>query len=167
MAIAHRIPTKSKSSKPPIIVRFSNWFKKDKLVEKLKALRESINSGEVEELENPFYINEQLTEYTSDLFKEARILRNEGRLEYAWLKNGKVFVKAYGSTETIKVRDYADIEKIRIQFQPQPRSRIDRVSNQIQEKTQHMHGTCVAGLIAILNREIGQTPTLTQVSPVS
>jgi len=129
VAIAHRIP--SKSNKPPIIVRFNNWFKKDELVEGSKALRRSINNGETEEIDNPFFVNEQLTEYTADLFKEARLLREEGRLEYAWSKNGKVFGKLYESLETIKIRDYTDIENIRMRFQPQPRQR----SNSHQSET--------------------------------
>ena len=45
------------------------------MVDKSKALSRSINSSEIEELENPFYINEQLTEHTSDPYKEARTLK--------------------------------------------------------------------------------------------
>ena len=131
VTIAQRIPTKTKSSKQPIIVRFNNWFKKGEMVHKSKALRRSKNSGEVEEVENTFYINEQLTEHTSHLYKKARTLGDERRVQYAWLKNGKVFVKAYDNTETIRIKDYREVEKIRIQFQPEP---IPRTNSQKSDK---------------------------------
>lgn len=51
------------------------------------------------------YFDERLTKETSDLYFDARQLRNQQLLKYVWVHNGAVFVKENDEAKTIRVRD--------------------------------------------------------------
>ncbi|XKL69204.1 hypothetical protein PGB90_006973 [Kerria lacca] len=89
IAIAHRIP--SRRGTAPIIVRFNNWEKKTTLIRKSKIVQltsEKINLNPTQ----PIYIRDHLTNYSRMLLEEAKNLKNEKKVQFAWYKSGIVFV---------------------------------------------------------------------------
>ena len=72
--IVHRMDTKSKDKPRPIIARFSNYNAKSKLCKARLNLRNA--ALKVVEAEKIF-INENLTAWRAELFKEARKLKTK------------------------------------------------------------------------------------------
>ncbi|KAK7586086.1 hypothetical protein V9T40_003962 [Parthenolecanium corni] len=112
VAIAYR-QVQSKRDNTPIIIRMNNWHKKGALVagSKMQKPTWTIN-GE----EKPIFISEDLTEYTNGLLRDTKLLRSEGRVQFVWVKNGKIFAKATEDSKAVKIEEHEDIEVMRLKF---------------------------------------------------
>ncbi len=75
-----RNPTKTRD----VLVIFNNSTLRDQIYRKRKLL---MNKND------PIYINEDLTQYRSQLFFEARKIRKRGQLFGAWTQGGNVLIK--------------------------------------------------------------------------
>lgn len=53
-------------------------------------------------MKRPIYINEQLTSKNQKLYKEARELRRQKIVKFAWVKNGVVYVRQTETSQIIK-----------------------------------------------------------------
>lgn len=49
------------------------------------------------------FINEKLSSYFSLLFKKARDMRRKRIIQFAWVKDGKVFIRINENSKTIRV----------------------------------------------------------------
>ena len=72
--IVHRLNTKSKTEPPPIIVRFASYNAKNKLYKARSYLRNVTSHGLGP---GRIYINENLTSWRTELFKEVRKVRKK------------------------------------------------------------------------------------------
>lgn len=99
------LPANSNSGlPPPIVVQFANSAAKSEMMaaNKSKKLDSLIFLAEHVHPKRPIYLNEQLTRHKQFMFKEARQLKREGRIKYAWTRNGEIYVRK--SEETPHVR---------------------------------------------------------------
>lgn len=107
---AHRLPA-SKQGYPYIIVRFLSRRVRDKWLTASKA-----NVGNVKQIypdlpSNSFFINQHLTSYKKGLLDMAKRLMSEGVYSFAWVKDGKVFVRKTPYSKIIRVRTYEDFDQ--------------------------------------------------------
>ncbi|XKL63983.1 hypothetical protein PGB90_006347 [Kerria lacca] len=110
IAIAHRIPSRRETA--PIIVRFNNWKKKTTLIRKSKIVQltsEKINLNPTQ----PIYIGDHLTNYSRMLLEEAKKLKNEKKVQFAWYKNGRVFVREYENSPAMRIEEVEDVKELR------------------------------------------------------
>lgn len=110
-----------KSGEPAkIIIKFHKLGTKINFLENLKKKTISTkifemipNEGETDDDnnaiyindDNAIYINERLTPYFNFLYKKARDLKKTKNIEYAWVKNGKVFIRKTSSSKVIHVTE--------------------------------------------------------------
>lgn len=96
-----------KSQLPPsILVRFHSKEKRDEIMAKKKSKRDLTTSVLNISAENSrnvnIYINEVLTRRNRYLFKMARDLKRNGKVKFAWFRDGRLLVR---KTEKGRVRE--------------------------------------------------------------
>ena len=95
ISISHRLPTKSASSYPNIIVKFTRRECKDNIYRQRKRLKEytisDINLGRV--AGNKIFISESLTANNKQLFDKCLEYKKEHRYKYIWTWHGKIFLR--------------------------------------------------------------------------
>ena len=108
--IAHRM--KKGNLRPrPIVVRFTNYYSRNRLYRNRTKLRK-VNVGRFIEGADRVYINENLTALRSELFKKVRD-RNDHRNWRIWTLDGTIFVKTDPtSSSAIQIKCAADLAKL-------------------------------------------------------
>ena len=105
--IVHRMKRKSRNLRRPIIVRFRSYGIKSKLCSARRILRNIDFSTMGAE---SIFINESLTSWRAELFKE---LRKKQKQRYpdgkAWSIDGKIFIKTNPSTKVRRIDSYEDL----------------------------------------------------------
>lgn len=102
--------TSKKSGQPPsIVVTVYNNTIKEQLFEAKKGKHlttEIFNDTE----KKPLYVSDALTDLNKFLLSKVKKLRNENKIKYAWVKNGKVLVRKEegGKTKTISLPSQLD-----------------------------------------------------------
>ena len=86
--IVHRINVKSKNQPRPIIVRFTSY--NARVLYKARLHLRNVSSQDLGP--GKIYINENLTEWRAELFKEVTKLRKKYNGK-AWTIDGKIFFK--------------------------------------------------------------------------
>ena len=81
---AGRMGKKSQAKTRDVLVKFNNSAIRELVYRKRKLLTSK---------NDPLYINEDLTQYRSQLFYEARKIRKKGQIFGAWTQHGNVMVK--------------------------------------------------------------------------
>jgi len=108
--IAYRMKRKSKNLPRLIIVRFRSYGIKTKLYNARRNLRNiDFNTVGAESI----FINENLTSWRAELFKE---LRKKQKQRYpdgkAWSIDGKIFIKTNPSTKARRIDSYEDLKDL-------------------------------------------------------
>ncbi|XP_078374344.1 uncharacterized protein LOC144657857 [Oculina patagonica] len=107
--IVHRMNTKFKNKPRPIIVRFASYNAKNKLYKARLYLRnvtsQDLGPGKI-------YINENLTSWRADLFKEVRKVRKKYHNGKAWTIDGKIFFKAEFTSKAQRIDSYEDLKAL-------------------------------------------------------
>ena len=85
-----QLPKKNASSPPVTIVRFNNTLAKKRLVNGKKSMKPT--HPKAKEFGNIF-INEDLTKVNQELFRDARQLKKQNKVEGAWTRDGKIYIK--------------------------------------------------------------------------
>ena len=88
--IAHRMKIKRKDAPRPIIVRFRNYTAKKNLFKARLKLR-NVDLHEIGA--DKLFINENLTAWRAQLFKETRNVKKIYPNGKAWTIDGKIFLK--------------------------------------------------------------------------
>ena len=85
ISIAHRLPRRINDATPaPMIVRFTSRRARNAVYRARKSLAQSRSS---------VFINEHLTANRAALFREARLLVKNKKLQGAWTSNGAVYIR--------------------------------------------------------------------------
>jgi hypothetical protein len=85
ISVAHRLPKQRGDQRPaPLIVRFTNRRARNAVY----AARKTLASHRP-----AVFINEHLTKDRSAIFREARLLVKNKKLQSAWTQNGAIFIK--------------------------------------------------------------------------
>ena len=107
--IVHRMNVKSKNQPRPIIVRFANYTAKNQLYKARLHLRsvfsQDLGPGKI-------YINENLTEWRAELFKEVRKVRRKYNNGKAWTIDGKIFFKPELTAKALRIDSYEDLKTL-------------------------------------------------------
>ena len=109
--IAHRM--KEGNTRPrPIIVRFTNYYSRNRLYMNRKKLRRANFEGFIEGADR-IYINENLTALRSQLFKKVRDKKGSQNWRI-WTLDGTIYVKSdpEGSSAT-QIKCEADLSRLR------------------------------------------------------
>lgn len=112
VSIAHRLPTPRDSRyNPSIIVQFisrevrQQWLvaarrKRPQTTDLAKSLRPG-----------PVFVGEHLTKHCKDLLKVAKSHVKEGKLAFAWTRDGKIFIKKTPQSPARRVLFTLDVER--------------------------------------------------------
>ena len=105
--IVHRMNVKSKNQPRPIIVRFTSYNAKSQLYKARLHLRnvfsQDLGPGKI-------YINENLTEWRAELFKEVRKVRKKYNNGKAWTIDGKIFFKPELTAKPLRIESYENLK---------------------------------------------------------
>lgn len=107
--IVHRLNTKSKTEPRPIIVRFASYNAKNKLYKARSYLRNVTSHGLGP---GKIYINENLTSWRTELFKEVRKVRKKYHNGKAWTVDGKIFFKPELTSKAQRIDSYEDLKAL-------------------------------------------------------
>ena len=80
----HRVGKKVPGKKRQIIVKFVSYWDRNKAISNRKSLRHKYES---------VYINEDLTQHRSKLFKMTRDLKLKHKIESVWTNDGRVNIR--------------------------------------------------------------------------
>lgn len=104
----HRLPLRGETDTSdriaPVLVRFSSRVTRDKWLSK---------KSELKNRESKIYLNENLTAQNKDLLWKMKSKAKEKEYEFAWVKNGKLFVRRTPRSRIIRIASIDDLEKIR------------------------------------------------------
>ena len=106
ISAVHELRRSERDTTAPIIVRFSNSAAKHDVMVAKRKLRDpkaKANHGA------QVFINDQLTALNGKLFREARMLKKNGRLFSTWTRNGKVYVKRSIDGQVQEIKSLNDI----------------------------------------------------------
>ena len=98
----HRVPSKRKDNKKPLIVRFVNRKIRDNVFKARTKLKSRKDGGKI-------YINEHLSPHNRYLFNLALKRKKEKGYRFLWTKNGTVFLKEDEGSEVLKVVNENDL----------------------------------------------------------
>lgn len=88
----HTLPRRNDRNTPAIIMRFVNRKHKIALLKQGRKLKGS-----------DVFMNEHLIKRNSDIARNARNLRKQGKIQSTWTNNCKIFIKLNGTPEQAKV----------------------------------------------------------------
>ena len=101
--------TKSKNQPRPIIVRFSSYNAKNQLYKARIKLRnlfsQALGPGKI-------YINENLTSWRAELFREVRKVKKKYQNGKAWTVDGKIFFKPELTAKAQRIDSYEDLKAL-------------------------------------------------------
>ena len=109
--ICHRLK-KGNTLPKLIIVRFANYYSRDKMYRNRRNLRKA-NIGRFLKGAEKIYINENLTARRSGLFKKVRDMKRQHEESKTWTLDGKIFVKPDPLRNTaVVIKTEEDLEKL-------------------------------------------------------
>ncbi len=108
--IAHRMP--SKKDQTTIIVKLNNRMKKQELTrasKKMKLKSDCIGLSPA----LPIFCDDHLTMRNKYLLKLAKDLKKEGIIQFVWVRDCTIFIKAEETGPTMIIKEEAQIDRIR------------------------------------------------------
>ncbi|XP_077501509.1 uncharacterized protein LOC144112558 [Amblyomma americanum] len=104
----HRLPTRKDENNvdkvAPVLVRFASRVVRDKWLAKKKELRDA---------DSKIFLNENLTTHNKKLLWLMKTKATEKEYKFAWVKNGKLFVRRNARDKIINITTIEDLELIR------------------------------------------------------
>lgn len=97
----HRLPTRSTSSSPPVIVRLVNRWKKEQLINASKNMRIP-----------GIFISHQLTPERFKLFRAAMTLKKEEKIKYVWTVGNRILIRKKDGEEAIQITNTDILTKL-------------------------------------------------------
>ena len=105
--IVHRMNVKSKNHPRPIIVRFTRYNAKSRLY-KARLRLKNVSSQDLGP--GKIYINENLTEWRAELFKEVRKVRKKYNNGKTGTIDGIFFFKPELTAKPLRIESYEDLK---------------------------------------------------------
>ena len=115
ISAVHRLPSKNTKKPPPIIVKMNNLDKKTNLVNNSRRMKLR-GVGSNPKLSFSVAIYDHLSTNTMELLNEAKEMRKNGKIAYAWQRNGKVFIRTTEESRAVRVYD---INQLRQEYEKQ------------------------------------------------
>lgn len=101
ISTTHRLPTKSRNTPPPVIVRVTNRWKKEELIAASKQYRLK-----------DIFITHQLTPYKYRLLKEAIELKRKEVVKYVWTAGNRIMVRRNEGEEATQIVNVQSLMKL-------------------------------------------------------
>lgn len=116
---ARRMNSNNQNFTPIIVVEFDSYYIKQEIQKQYKnngpiLLKQIIPTTTNETTK--VYINEYLTEYTKNLFTEAKKLKSKYNIQFVWIKNGTVYTREKTGEDIIKVVHSESIRQIKAKY---------------------------------------------------
>lgn len=109
----HKEPSNKKSLPRSVVVRFHRFTKRNELIEATKVRKNlSSTSIGITGPESKLYINERLTKYNRQLFRESRARAKQNGFKYCWVKNGCIYVRKGDKMPHERLLNTSDIDQI-------------------------------------------------------
>ena len=109
ISVAHRVPTLNKSKPKPIIVQFVSRESKDMCLKAAKTKKITASQVDARNKNMPVYLNEHLIPSLKELFFHCRKFKNENNFKFAWVKNGKIFIRKNENSRVIRIVNVDDL----------------------------------------------------------
>lgn len=103
----HRLSA-NKDKIPSIIVRLNSRMKKQKLIQNSKRKRlhgKNLNMNPAV----PIYVSEHMSANTMSIFRKAMELKSQGAISYAWVKEGKIYIRENENDPARRIKDIQDL----------------------------------------------------------
>ncbi|VVC89754.1 unnamed protein product [Leptidea sinapis] len=105
--------SKSRSSPVtrPIVIRLVRRSKRDEILQAAKLRRNLTSEGiTAEQPSNILYINERLTKFNRQLFREARQQAKEHNFNFCWVRNGTIYVRKAEKLRYVTIKSGEDLQ---------------------------------------------------------
>lgn len=114
VSTAHRIPTSRKDKPKPIIVQFVNKQQRDTCLKAARAKK--INASQVSDRfkKEPVYFNEHLIPKVKEVFYHCRKFKEANNYKFAWVKDGKIFIRENENSKVIRIVNTDDLLKLSV-----------------------------------------------------
>lgn len=112
----HRVPhvrSEERSRPKNIIVKLNSRTTRNNIISAYRLCK-NLNSEQIGIPGTPqrIYLNEHLTLFNKNLFRECRDMAKKHNVKYVWIKNCTIFAKQSDNSKTIVIRSPSDIPKI-------------------------------------------------------
>lgn len=112
----HRVPHGDQQDRRPknIIVKFTNKVMRDNVLSAYRTVK-ALDSNKLSVSGSPtrVYLNEHLTLYYKQLFRQCREAAKQHGYRYVWIKHGTVLTRKSDTSPVIAIRLPSDITKIK------------------------------------------------------
>ncbi|XP_070382637.1 uncharacterized protein [Dermacentor albipictus] len=108
--VVHRVRSKDKD-RPNVVLRFSTRAVRDKFFSAARKARLTTRILGFEEC-NPVYVNEHLCIENKVLLSKARQLRLEKKWKFAWVSQGKIFMRKTETSTVLRIESDSDLAQI-------------------------------------------------------
>lgn len=100
--VAHRLPSRSADKPTSIIVKFGHRTSKNRFMDAWRRKKPTLQalgrSGT-----SQVYVSDHLSKFNASLFYHARSMKKQKKLEYAWVRDCKIFVKKTARDKTVTI----------------------------------------------------------------
>lgn len=103
VATVHRVPTSNKDKPKPIIVQFIRKQDRDNCLKAAKTKRLSASQINTRFQDKPIFLNEHLTPNRKELFFHCRKFKSNNNYKYAWVKDGKIFIRKDEDSRVVRI----------------------------------------------------------------
>lgn len=104
--------TKSSGLPAPIVIRFNNNKTKAAIMAASKSHKINADKLDASFEMRPIYISEQLTRNKQYIFKCARDKKREGKVKFAWSKNGEIYIRQSENSPIIRVKRHQELNDL-------------------------------------------------------
>lgn len=109
VSIAHRVPTANKAKPKPIIVQFTNRDSKNLCLKAAKSKKITASQIDGKHKDLPIFFNEHLIPSLKEVFYHCRKFKTENNFKFAWVKDGKIFIRKNENSRVIRIANTADL----------------------------------------------------------
>jgi len=118
ISTVHRMATKKDTPVKPIIIRFVNRWKKSELMALARKEQPTTSLLGFEPSEDIFF-SDQLSQETKQLLGKTKELCDQGKVKYAWCRDGKIFIRQTENSDAERIYSVNDLVKYQ-NLQPIP-----------------------------------------------
>jgi archaellum component FlaC len=110
----NRVSSKSKVQGRPrnIVAKLRTRLLKDNVISQARKSRVTTKDLDIQGNITPVYVNEHLTLFNKDLLRKVKEVAVNKEYQYAWVKNGRIYVRKAPTMPAILVTEEEDLKKI-------------------------------------------------------
>lgn len=114
VSVVHRVPTSRKDRHKNIVVQFNSKENRDFYLSSYKKCNKNANDVNKQFDKTPIYVNEHLAPKLKRLLFLAKSFKRDHNFKFAWVKDGKVFVKQKEDSRAFRIRSEEDFSSVSV-----------------------------------------------------